>query len=98
MRLFLVAVLCLVSCETTVELKRIGEACAEASECGKGLCFHGRCTAQCSSQGQCPVGFDCGLQDLADVGAGLGASCYAPNYAPMTGGFGTSCALVSADP
>ena len=64
-------------------------------------CRYGKCTRPCANQGECPVGFDCGLQKPEDATVnGLGATCYKPTYEmpPMMGGFGTDCSLVGADP
>lgn len=71
-------------------LKRLGNACESDAECGSGKCLHQACTRDCTSQGDCPWGLDCGLQAPGDDGP----TCYLAQYAqPATGGFGTSCAL-----
>lgn len=74
-------------------LKRLGNACETNDECGSGDCRHGACTRDCSAQGDCPWGLDCGVQ-----GSDAIPSCFVPLYAqPTHGGFNTSCALYAGD-
>jgi hypothetical protein len=76
-------------------LKKIGDVCAAAGDCGSGICRHGKCTKECSSQGDCPVGTDCGLTDSG----GPGAICYKSTFDTTNpGGFGADCSVVAADP
>jgi hypothetical protein len=88
-----------------ITLKKIGDACTTDGDCdNKGVhafCSAGKvCTITCAKQGDCPVGFDCGLARLADgTKGGIGATCYKSNApAAGMGGFGTACGTVSPDP
>ena len=65
------------------------------------MCHFGKCTRACAKQGDCPIGFDCGLQKPEDAqSTGVGATCYKATYdmPPIMGGYGVDCSLVAADP
>ncbi len=76
-----------------IVLARLGTVCTAASECGSGTCYQGVCTRQCFVQGDCPVGFDCGVLG-PDDSAGF---CIAANWTDAEqGGFGTDCSASAA--
>ncbi len=83
-------------------LKKIGEACTADTDCGSTLydmpeamvCMGGVCTRPCTRQVDCPQGFDCGFAHPGDATP----SCYPSPVNPMTGGFGTDCSIIAADP
>jgi hypothetical protein len=67
----------------------IGAPCGEASECGSGVCFAGRCSQSCNwlEPASCPGGFYCNGQVSGMCGAGL---CLAGS--PGGGALGDPCA------
>lgn len=85
-----------------ITLKKVGEACMVDADCGSSLngasesmmCKANVCTRSCTAQGDCPSGFACGLAAMGDTMA----TCYPAAMNPDTGGFGTDCGAVSADP
>lgn len=99
----LLSLLALAGCTPApVTLKTIGSECALDADCGQMSCRYGKCTRACTKQGECPAGFDCGLQKPEDGQAGgMGATCYKGNWdaTPVAmGGFGADCAVYSPDP
>lgn len=82
--------------------KSLGTECAADIDCGSMSCRNGKCTRACTSQGDCPTGFACGLQKTEDGQAGgMGATCYkaAWDTTPASmGGFGADCSVYAPDP
>ncbi len=71
-------------------LALIGSSCHASADCNSGNCSHGVCTRDCSVQGDCPTGFDCGLADPKDSTS----SCLKASWKnPAQGGYGTNCAV-----
>jgi hypothetical protein len=95
LRFLLAAALAVAACTTPepVVLATLGTACTAAAECGSGRCYQGVCTRQCFVQGDCPLGFDCGILGPDDSAAFCVKAAWTDAEA---GGFGTDCSASAA--